>query len=99
MTTIDHSGGEEAEMRPEYDFSGAPRGKYAQELKEQGYTLRIYNADGSVTERQVLGEKVVVLEPDVWEYFPDSESVNRALRALISIAPARHTSPAPPGDR
>jgi hypothetical protein len=29
---------------------------------------------------------VVVLSPDVAKSFPDSESVNRALRALISIA-------------
>jgi len=32
----------------------------------------------------VLGEKMVVLEADVWEYFQNSEAVNQALRALIS---------------
>ena len=31
------------------------------------------------------GTNVVVLAPDVAEYFPDSESVNAALRALVSL--------------
>ena len=77
------------DIRPEYDFSGGVRGKYAKALREQGYTIRVYRADGTYTETRVLGEKTVVLEPDVWEYFPDSQSVNRALRALIAIAPTK----------
>ncbi|HGJ66142.1 TPA: hypothetical protein ENS27_12290 [bacterium] len=32
----------------------------------------------------------VMLEPDVKEYFPDSESVNNALRSLISLIPDKH---------
>jgi len=32
----------------------------------------------------------VVLAQDVREYFPDAESVNNALWALISIAPKLH---------
>jgi hypothetical protein len=56
---------DEAVMRPEYDFSGGARGKYAQEMKDQGYTVRVYAADGSYRERTVLGEKVVILDPDV----------------------------------
>lgn len=78
---------EEAEMRAEYDFSGGVRGKYAGRIKEQGYTIRVYADDGTYTERTVLGEKVIVLDPDVWAYFPDSEAVNKALRALIAIVP------------
>ena len=76
------------EMRAEYDFSGGVRNKYAKELNEQGYAIRIYQADGTFTERVVLGAKTVVLEPDVWEYFSDSEAVNRVLRAIISAMPA-----------
>ena len=76
-------------MRPEYDFSGGVRGKYARALREQGYTIRVYEADGTYTETRVLGEKTVVLEPDVWEYFPNSQAVNEALRALIAIAPGK----------
>ena len=54
----------ESEMRPEYDFTGAVRGKYAK--------------------RFAAGSNVVVLEPDVAEKFPNSESVNRALRKVIA---------------
>lgn len=77
------------DMRPEYDFSGGVHGKYAKSLREQGYTIRVYEADGTYTETHVLSETTVVLEPDVWEYFPDSQAVNEALRALIAIAPKK----------
>ena len=77
------------EMNPEYDFSGGEHGRYAKMLKEQGYLIRVYHADGTFTERKVLGEATVVLEPDVSPYFPDSESVNKALRAIISVLPQK----------
>jgi hypothetical protein len=77
------------EMLPEYDFSSGVRGKYAKSLREEGYTIRVYEADGTYTETRVLGEKAVLLEPDVWEYFPNSQAVNEALRALIAIAPKK----------
>lgn len=80
---------DEADMRPEYDFSGGVRGKYAATLREEGYTLREYHEDGAFTETRVLGEKTVVLAPDVWEYFPTSQAVNHALRALISLIPEK----------
>ena len=32
------------------------------------------------------GSNVVVLDPDIAEFFPDHESVNRSLRSLVSIA-------------
>ena len=76
------------DLLPEYDFSGGVRGKYARALREHGYSIRVYEADGTYSETRVLGEKTVVLEPDVWEYFPNSQAVNRALRALIAIVPA-----------
>jgi len=74
-------------MRPKYDFTGGVRGKYARELRENGYMIRVYNADGTFTETRVLGEKTVILEPDVLEYFPDSQAVNHALRTLLSLVP------------
>jgi hypothetical protein len=40
---------------------------------------------GKYTARFAHGSQVVVLDPDVSEVFSDSESVNRALRALIGI--------------
>jgi hypothetical protein len=81
------------DMRPEYDFAGGVRGKYARELREDGYTIRVYNADGTFTETRVLGEKTVVLEPDVSEYFPDSQAVNHALRTLLSLVPEKRKTP------
>jgi hypothetical protein len=75
------------EMQPEYDFSGGIRGKYAKRLKENGYTIRIYHTDGTFSERRVLGEKTVILDADVWEYFSSSDAVNNALRTLISLVP------------
>jgi hypothetical protein len=40
---------------------------------------------GKYVERFSKGCNVVVLDPDVAEVFPDSESVNHALRALAEI--------------
>jgi hypothetical protein len=56
-------------MRPEYDFSGAVRGKYYERFRQRS--------------------NVVLLDPDVSEAFPNSESVNQALRALASVARKR----------
>lgn len=33
------------------------------------------------------GTNIVLIESDLIEFFPDSESVNKALRALVSIFP------------
>jgi hypothetical protein len=85
------------DMRPEYDFTGGMRGKYARELRENGYTIRVYNADGTFTETRVLGEKTVVLESDVSEYFPDSQAVNHALRTLLSLVPEKRKTVARKG--
>jgi hypothetical protein len=37
------------------------------------------------------GSEVITLDPDVSEYFPDSESVNRILRSLIALIPEPQT--------
>jgi hypothetical protein len=41
---------------------------------------------GKYVQRFAQGSNVVVLSPDVAEIFPDSESVNNALRLLVEIA-------------
>jgi hypothetical protein len=41
---------------------------------------------GKYAKRYAEGNNIVVLSPDVAQSFPDSESVNEALRALIKIA-------------
>ena len=59
-----------AEMRSEYDFSKAVRGKYYKRFLKEG-------------------SNIVVLEPDVAKAFPDSASVNEALRVVIKAGQAR----------
>jgi hypothetical protein len=41
---------------------------------------------GKYYERATAGTTLVLLEPDVAEAFPDGETVNQALRALIKVA-------------
>ncbi len=41
---------------------------------------------GKYAERYAAGSNIVILSPDVAEAFPDSASVNEALRMLIKIA-------------
>ena len=38
------------------------------------------------------GTNVVLLDPDVAKAFPDSASVNRALRLLLEVAEKQHSS-------
>lgn len=72
-------------MRTEYDFSKAERGKFYRPM-DKGYTVHITQSDGTKTiKNYTLAEGAVLLEPDVREYFPDSESVNEALRSLIQL--------------
>jgi hypothetical protein len=47
---------------------------------------------GKYAKRFKAGTNLVLLAPDVAEYFADDESVNAALRALIGIAKARPRS-------
>ncbi len=73
----------ENNILPEYDFTGMKgvRGKYAKAYKA-GHSVRIYDGDKLVSE-----SFFAVIEPDVHAYFPDSNSINSALRKLISNIP------------
>jgi hypothetical protein len=42
-----------------------------------------------MVQNYTLQKNVIVLDPDVYAYFPDSESVNNVLRSLIALAPKR----------
>jgi len=78
------------ELRAEYDFRGAVRGKFYKPL-HKGYTVQIHKTNGTtVVKHMTLKEGTVMLAPDVKPYFPDSESVNRALRCLIPLMPKKH---------
>ena len=41
---------------------------------------------GKYAKRFREGTNLVLLSPDVAQYFPDEESVNAALRSLVSVA-------------
>ena len=76
-------------LRAEYDFTGGVRGKHYHAM-QSGYTITIHRADGTTVVKEVKPAKdAVMLEPDVRKYFPDSDSVNAALRSLIRLIPAR----------
>ncbi|MBF0413165.1 MAG: hypothetical protein HQK70_10695 [Desulfamplus sp.] len=75
----------EEELRAEYDFKGAVRGKHYRPINK-GYTLKIYKTDGSTEIQEMTSEKWVIrLDPDIQQYFHDSTSVNQALRSLLSL--------------
>jgi hypothetical protein len=44
---------------------------------------------GKYAQRVKAGTNLVLLSPDVAEYFPDEKSVNTALRTLVGIARTR----------
>jgi hypothetical protein len=82
------------DMLPEYNLEGKKgvRGKYAKTL-QKGYSVRVVKEDGTVTVQDfVPKENAVVLDADVKAYFPDSESVNQALRSLINLIPEKKVS-------
>ncbi len=52
-------------------------------LKEYDFS---HGARGKYAKRYAAGSNIIVLSPDVAEIFPDSRSVNEALRILVKIA-------------
>jgi hypothetical protein len=73
------------EMREEYDFSSGVRGKHF-EAYRKGHIVTINKRDGSVEKHYFTQEDgAVMLDPDVKRHFPDSKSVNKALRSLIAV--------------
>lgn len=74
-------------MREEYDFRGKKgiRGKYYKAMRE-GYKTIIHKSDGTIVETET---RPIFLDEDVQKYFPDSKSVNEALRGLIALVPEK----------
>ena len=74
----------DSNMRTEYDFSEGVRGRHFKAYRA-GHTVEITTRDGSIETRRFTEEDgSVMLDPDVKQHFPDSESVNKALRSLIA---------------
>ena len=60
---------EQDQIRGEYDFSRAERGKFHRPLGG-GYKVHVHQADGTViVNHYTLAEGTVLLAPDVREYF------------------------------
>jgi hypothetical protein len=79
----------DSRMRAEYDFSQGVRGKHCTAM-QGGYTVTVHRADGTTIVKDVMPKRnAVLLEPDVQAHFPDSESVNKALRCLIPLLPKK----------
>jgi hypothetical protein len=80
------------EMLPEYDFTDGVRGKHYQAYR-RGHTVTIHQADGTdIIQHFSLEDGAIMLDPDVREYFSDPETVNQALRILISLFPKNRKS-------
>ncbi|MEP7037991.1 MAG: hypothetical protein ABI891_06580 [Acidobacteriota bacterium] len=75
------------EMREEYDFRGKQGvlGKYYKAL-QKGHTTIIHKSEGSII---ITETRPIFLDEDVRKYFPDSASVNNALRGLIALVPEK----------
>jgi hypothetical protein len=80
------------DMRPEYDFSdmkNGVQGKYHKAYRK-GHQVIVHKEDGTDSVQYFkLEDGAVILEPDVRKYFATSEAVNKALRSLIEIIPAK----------
>lgn len=65
----------------------AKKSKSRDELrKEYDFSKLKGGIRGKYTSRYQKGTNLVLLSPDVAEYFPDEQSVNTALRNLIYVA-------------
>ena len=71
------------EMAADYDLAGKKgvRGKYAKAVTS-GYSVKKFNGSKLVADQYFAS-----IAPDVREYFPDSRSINIALRKLITLVP------------
>jgi hypothetical protein len=70
-------------------MKGAVLGKHYEAYRE-GHTVVIHKEDGNdLVQYFKLKDGAIMLEPDVRKYFPASDAVNKALRLLIVIIPAK----------
>jgi len=84
-------------MQAEYDLKhmkGGVRGKYYQAYRA-GHSVQIRKPDGRTvvnTYKPIDGS--IVIAPELRKYFPDSESVNEALRCLVPLVAKRRSTKA-----
>jgi hypothetical protein len=72
------------EMRSEYDFSGGVRGKHFKAYR-RGHSVKVIKKNGSAEVTYFTQkEGSIMLDPDIQKHFPNSKSVNNALREYIA---------------
>jgi hypothetical protein len=75
---------EEPEMRQEYDFSGAVRGKHYRAYRA-GHRVHVHKVTGATEVHYFTQEEgAVMLDPDVKTHFRTAGAVNKALRAVMT---------------
>lgn len=74
----------------EYDFSNGIRGKHYAKLQE-GFTVTVYSPNKAVFQ-QNKKEKInyIKIDKDVSKYFHNSDEINNALRAILSVLPKKN---------
>ena len=71
-------------IKQKYDFSKGIRGKHYKEYRK-GHSVHIHKDNGTISIQYFTQEDgAIMLDPDIKIYFPNSESVNKALRSLIT---------------
>ncbi len=68
------------------------RRKLTDELRREYNVSKLKGVRGKYATRYQAGTNVVLLSPDVAEYFPDERSVNTALRKLIHVTKVKKIS-------
>jgi uncharacterized protein YaiL (DUF2058 family) len=77
------------DMLPDYDFSKGEKINYAKKFSD-GATITIHSSNGKAPKKKIIQKQsLVILDADVSKFFPDTKSVNSALRHLIAALPKK----------
>lgn len=71
---------------PELTPEQASLGKRQEGHPSQLHEVTVHYEDGS-QQTFLLGPGMVIIDPDLRPYFPDTETVNRVLRTLLELVP------------
>ena len=78
-------------MRAQYDFSSGDRPRYDTKYPE-GAVITVHRDSRKTSKKQIENKALVVLDADVFKVFPNTRSVNTALRHLIAAVPKKRES-------
>ena len=76
-------------MLPHYDFTKGDKPNYAKRFSG-GAVISIHSSNGKAIKKKLIKKQsLIILDADVSEVFPDTKSVNTALRHLIAALPQK----------